>query len=205
MKGFILSTLVAAFALTAPSMADAKVTVYQHCGYKGYRITLGVGTYNLGRLKRLGVKNDDLSAISVTPGYTVTVYEHAGFRGRSLTFTSNAPCLKRHRFNDIISSMVVSKVAPPRRKKFVASVYKHCGYKGTRVDLHVGSYTLAMLMRRGMRNDDISSLVLAPGYKATLFVHDNFRGKRVTFYGSDKCFVDNGINDKVSSIIITRR
>jgi len=105
-----------AVLMTAQSAA-AQVTVYKHCNFGGSNVSLGVGNYDLASLRSRGIQNDDISAIRVNRGYQVTLYEHAGFRGRSITLTSNASCLVNRNFNDVMSSMRISRrpaTTPPR-------------------------------------------------------------------------------------------
>merc|ERR1712196_268266 len=45
------------------------VSVFQHCNYGGYRI----------KLKRMGMRNDDLSSVQVHGNCKATMYEHWNF------------------------------------------------------------------------------------------------------------------------------
>ncbi|HEX6432525.1 MAG TPA: carbohydrate-binding protein [Niastella sp.] len=81
-------------------------------------------------------------------------------------------------------------------------VYKDCNYTGTAVALTAGSYTLAQLQAKGILNDDISSLKVQSGYKATLYWEDNFTGSTLEKIADDACLVDDGWNDKITSIVI---
>jgi hypothetical protein len=84
----------------------------------------------------------------------------------------------------------------------VVTVYKDCNFSGTAVSLGTGSYTLAQLQALGIVNDDISSLRVQSGYRATLYWDDNFQGATLAKTADDNCLVDDGWNDKVSSIVI---
>ena len=82
-----------------------------HSGTGGATVSKPVGRYDV---KEMGLPNDSISSIKVTPGYRVIVYEHGNFGGRSRTFTSDVPCLADVRegnwnwnWNDQISSYVV--------------------------------------------------------------------------------------------------
>lgn len=83
-------------------------------------------------------------------------------------------------------------------------LFEHCYYTGYTVGLGEGSYRLADLMNRGLVNDDLSSLQVDAGYRVEMFQHDNFTGNVVTRTGSDDCLVDEGMNDDISSLRITR-
>jgi beta-glucanase (GH16 family) len=82
------------------------------------------------------------------------------------------------------------------------TVYKDCNYGGTAVALNPGSYTLSQLQALGVSNDDISSLKVQSGYKATLYWDDNFGGSTLVKTADDACLVDDGWNDQVSSLVI---
>lgn len=83
-------------------------------------------------------------------------------------------------------------------------LYEHCYYTGYTVGLGEGSYRLNDLISRGLINDDLSSLQVDAGYKVEMFQHDNFTGNVITKTGSDDCLVDEGMNDDISSLRITR-
>ncbi len=84
----------------------------------------------------------------------------------------------------------------------VATFYKDCNYAGTAVGLAAGSYTLSRLQSFGIVNDDISSLQVQSGYRVTLYWDDNYAGSTLVKTASDACLVDDGWNDKVSSLVI---
>ena len=84
-----------------------------------------------------------------------------------------------------------------------ATMYKDCNYSGNAVGLAAGSYTLSNLQSRGILNDDISSLTIQSGYRVTLYWDDNYAGATLIKTASDACLVDDGWNDKVSSIVIS--
>ena len=70
------------------------------------------------------------------------------------------------------------------------------------VQLPKGPYTLSALKDRGIKNDDLSSIKLPAGFKATLYKDDNFRGTAKVLTADEDNFVDIGFNDVVSSIKI---
>ncbi len=90
-----------------PSVVSGTATVYQHCAYGGYAITLPVGNYSLGQLQAKGLVNDDISSLKVQSGYEIVVYQHDGFGGTSLTFSADDDCLVDNGFNDFVSSIKV--------------------------------------------------------------------------------------------------
>ena len=84
-----------------------------------------------------------------------------------------------------------------------ATMYKDCNYTGYAVTLAAGSYTLTRLRSYGILNDDISSLAVQSGYSVTLYWDDNYTGATLSKTASDACLVDDGWNDKVSSVVIS--
>ena len=82
------------------------------------------------------------------------------------------------------------------------TLYQHCNYGGYSASLQPGSYTLSQLQALGLQNDDLSSMRVASGYKATLYQHHNFTGNTVVITGDDDCLVNEGFNDDISSIIV---
>jgi hypothetical protein len=84
-----------------------------------------------------------------------------------------------------------------------ARFFKDCNYTGYAVSLAPGSYTLTKLQSYGILNDDISSLTVESGYSVTLYWDDNYAGATLGKNASDACLVDDGWNDKVSSVVIS--
>ncbi|HVY35731.1 MAG TPA: Ig-like domain-containing protein, partial [Candidatus Paceibacterota bacterium] len=87
------------------------VTLYKDCSYGGYSIPLSVGSYHLTQLLTLGMINDDISSVQITPGYQATLYQD-DLSGSSLTLTANDSCFVNDNFNDVMSSIVVAPSAP---------------------------------------------------------------------------------------------
>ena len=76
-------------AVSSPSGA----TVYKHCNYGGYAITLPVGSYTVNQLIALGVINDDISSLKVNSGYEAILYRDNNFTGAAYLFKGNFACL----------------------------------------------------------------------------------------------------------------
>lgn len=179
------------------SSGGTGVTLYQHCNYTGYSATIDEGSYNLSQLISAGLRNDDLSSLRVPAGYEVDLYQHDGFQGSKVTITGDDSCLVDNGFNDDISSMVVRKIV-------VGTAYQHCDFNGYAVPLKVGRYTLSQLQQMGIANDDVSSIALAAGYKATLYQDNSFSGASVQVTGNNNCLVNQGFNDAMSSMVISK-
>jgi len=85
------------------------VTVYQDCAFGGYAVGLAPGSYTTAQLATLGAKNNDISSLKITSGYTVTLYDGDNFSGTSVAKTADDDCLVDDGFNDLASSIVIAK------------------------------------------------------------------------------------------------
>lgn len=86
------------------------VSLYQHCSYGGYTASLKEGSYTLAQLNALGIANDDISSLKVQAGYQIKLYNDNNFLGSTITKTADDSCLVDDGYNDLITSVVVSKV-----------------------------------------------------------------------------------------------
>ncbi len=83
----------------------------------------------------------------------------------------------------------------------MARFYQDCQTAGYFASLAVGSYTLSDLRKKGIQNDDISSMIISPGYEVQAYENDNFAGAEITFKaGTIGCLTANGWNDRISSL-----
>jgi len=83
------------------------------------------------------------------------------------------------------------------------TAFQDSNYGGYGATLPAGSYNLAKLRAYGIKNDDITSLKVAAGYKAVLYADDNFTGASTTITGDVPLLDVATWNDKTSSIIIS--
>jgi len=169
------------------------VTLFKHRDFRGARQWLKPGRYDIQSLKRR-IGNDRLSSLKIPRGWKVTLYEHAGFRGRMTIVEGNARNL-RH-FDNTTSSIVVSKTRAPKK----VTAFEHNDFKGRRIHLALGRYTISDL--RGVGNDMISSLRVPAGWEVVLFEHANFRGRTRLLTRNTRALF--GFNDVVSSIVVRK-
>lgn len=80
------------------------------------------------------------------------------------------------------------------------TVYQHTNYGGYAVQLPPGDYPVSALTARGVRNDDVSSLRIPSGCTAFLYEHDAYGGASLLKTTDDASLVDEGWNDRLSSI-----
>ncbi len=85
----------------------------------------------------------------------------------------------------------------------MATFYKDINYGGYAVSLPAGSYTTAALQAKGILNNDITSLKVNNGYKVVLYDGDSFTGASITKTADDASLVDDGWNDRASSLVIS--
>merc|ERR1719284_531910 len=97
---------------------SCSVDVYKHCNYRGYRIHLTPGSYNMHALIRRGMKNDDLSSIRVHGRCVDRLYQHWNFGGRVLTKTRSDSCFTNDRMYIPLSQLhqLVIHEAPEPKK-----------------------------------------------------------------------------------------
>lgn len=77
---------------------------------------------------------------------------------------------------------------------------QHCDYTGWTASFPIGSYNLAAIQARGGINDDASSVRVPAGLRVTFYEHDNFAGATLVKTADDNCFVNDGWNDRISSL-----
>jgi hypothetical protein len=82
------------------------------------------------------------------------------------------------------------------------TLYQHLNYGGWAASFGVGAYTAADIIAAGGLNNDATSLKIVPGYKVTFYDYDNFQGPSLVKTANDTSFVDDGWNDRVTSMII---
>jgi hypothetical protein len=82
------------------------------------------------------------------------------------------------------------------------TLYQHLNYGGWSASFGEGAYTAADIIAAGGLNNDATSVKIVPGYKVTFYDYDNFQGSSFVKTADDTSFVDDGWNDRVTSMII---
>jgi predicted alpha-1,6-mannanase (GH76 family) len=191
------SQLSGVFLEEAAAIIDRPV-VYRDVDYRGAWSSLPAGSYTLTQLAARGVANDDITSITVPPGWAVTGYENDNFSGASLVITANDHFLANGAWNDRVSSLVVTAPASTA----AITVYQDCNSGGYSVGLPTGNYDMFALQRAGVVNDDISSIRLSAGFAGTLYQEFNLAGTSTTLTAGNSCLVSLGFNDNVSSLAV---
>ena len=81
------------------------------------------------------------------------------------------------------------------------TLYTDEGYKGKAVTLSEGKYNLSRMGLYNLKDNDMSSLKVTPGFKVTIYEDDNFKGKSKSYIASES-FVGEDWNDKMSSLTV---
>jgi len=185
---------------------NVSVTLYSDCDYGGTSVKLTAGEYNATQLQELGFANNTVSSIQVGEGWQIELFENDFFRGTSGTLRQNDSCLIDDRFNDRISSVIVSQDsrAPeePRTQEVAVTVFEYCSHKGGSAKLTPGHYDKAALASAGISENIISSLKVEDGFEVTLYDDPSFGGEGKKFTGIEDCLDDDGLNNAVSSLVI---
>lgn len=200
------------------SEVPTEVVAYSECGYFGLEATLPPGEYRVEDLQKLGMPNNAISSIKVPPGYAVAIYENDFYRGAGKVLEASDKCLIGDQLNDKISSIVVEAPVAGNQQNVPASssqsnassssaaaaVYTECGYEGRRANLNVGVYDAEDLAKLGIRDNTISSIKVNPDYRVDLFFFDFQRGKNGYLTKDDNCLSNDGFDNEISSIKVSR-
>ena len=81
------------------------------------------------------------------------------------------------------------------------TLYTDKDYKGKAVTLSEGTYNLSRMGLYNLKDNDMSSLKVTPGFKVTIYEDDNFKGKSKSYIASES-FVGADWNDKMSSLTV---
>lgn len=199
----VAATLVASLNSAAVNaQGSSPVTVHQHVNFSGRELSVGAGDVSI-RTLRGSVGNDRISSIEIEPGYTVLACQHSRLRGRCETFTGNVSDLRTIGFNDVISSLRVTRTEslPP------VIAYQNVGFGGRSLEIdEPGTFTITDLRRSGLGNDVISSFRIADGYEVIACEHsrDGGSGRCEIFTSSISDLRTIRFNDTISRLDVTR-
>jgi hypothetical protein len=94
----------------AAGQKTALVTLHEHCGKKGWSVDLNeAGEWDLDRLRGKGFEVQNLSSVSVKPGWRVRLYMTPDCRGEALTADKDVDCLTG-KWNDMVQSLKITQV-----------------------------------------------------------------------------------------------
>lgn len=188
------------------------VTIYNSCNFQGRSETLFEGSYNsiqMGFISMLSVK--------VAPGYAVIFRKESGY-GSNISysneeFRSDNSCLKLLWGANVKAAYVYkldnvydgnNYTQPVANFSEGAVAYSDPGYRGRSQILYPGAYRGYQLNRVGERN--ISSIMIARGYRAIAFSGSNFDGASVVINASNQN-LHSGFpswGNRIGSIVVER-
>ena len=195
----MFTSLMSTATSAAVSSSSQPVTIHQHVNYRGHSLGLGEGDLSFLDLKNSSVGNDRISSIQIDSGYEVLACQHGGFRGRCETFTSSTSDLRTISFNDIISSLRVSKA-----EVLPVTVYQHIKFRGNSLSIGEGDLSFRELKNSVVGNDTISSIQIESGYEVLACQHSRFRGRCETFTNSTTDLRTISFNDVISSLRVQK-
>lgn len=172
-----------------PADAEPMVTLYEG-DFTGNSKDLRAGKYSVDRL---GIRNDELSSISVPRGFRVTLFDGDAFEGRSLMLTGDARAADLHdaQFSNITSSIIIESIP--------MVVIFEGDYAGVRKVLDPGKYRGVDIGIAG-----VSSVKVPEGYRVTLYEKDNFGGRSLVLThdtGTDY-LAKNKFDNLTSSLVV---
>ena len=192
--------LIALLSSTTVQAADSSqlVTVHQHVNFGGRSHVAGEGEVTIQEL-RGSVGNDRISSITVEPGYSVLACQNSRLRGRCEVFSSNVSDLRTISFNDVISSLLISKSADSSP----VAVYTDVNFNGRFLGLEEGEVTIQGL-RDSVGNDRISSITIEPGYSVLACQNSRLGGRCEVFTSESSDLRTISFNDVISSLNVTK-
>lgn len=173
------------------------VSMYSGTSYSGTHAALPIGSWNHTNLWAIG--NDTIESIIAGPGIQVKLCTESGYPGTTGWGTCayySGSVWSLLSMNNTVSNV---EVLPG------ATVYREMDYGGISQTFRAGTYNTAALTEVG--NNTISSLVVAPGMKATLCTSDNLGGTCRIYTGWNS-FVGRAtdgtdMNDGTSSLSVS--
>lgn len=109
---FALPRLASPMSSAAPATPDTmggEARVYEHCELGGWSVPLGLGDHRASDLARPPYSDNNVSSVRASPGWTVTLFDGANLDGQSVTVTGEDRCLVARNFNDLASSIRVTR------------------------------------------------------------------------------------------------
>lgn len=174
------------------------VTLYEHCGYTGNKLSLKAGKFNSRTLKDAKLTGK-VSAIKINQkGASVQLFPEDLQKGLSHVITSDVSCLSNVGFNDSTASVKVEKIVDNTRlaayqKEFVAELYTVCpkpaSNSGYAIRLRPGKYNFASTAN-GLGS--MKSIQVSKGFKATFYYGDQFTKEAMFILGpGSSCITPN--------------
>ena len=124
------------------------VELYENIAFDG----ISKSYSELKKINTLLTWDDRISSIKVKIGYQITIFEKKDYKGKKITLTSDFANLKKVKFNDKISSIIIEKYD---RNSDAGSIYDDIDYEG---DLLSGEIKNGKMKRILPKNEVINAL-----------------------------------------------
>lgn len=161
--------------------------------------------------------NDQISSLVLKSGWSARVFEHQKMGGGNKCFTGNESDMAGDHYdnganlNDSISSVILynsSNCAPwPPEPSHSIQLYKDANWlSGSCYADNAGSYP--NIDSCSGYNEEVTSLLLKPGWSVRVFEHQNYSGGHKCFTGNDADLANDqfdngkGVNDSLSSFVL---
>ncbi len=176
--------------------ASARVTLFDHSGFRGRSSTIYDAAYNL---KGSRVGNDRASSVIVEPGCTAVLYRDSNFRGPAIEVRGEVENLRYTALgNDRVSSV---DVVCGRGRRSRDQVHRHgpgCGHDGYGDSGYDRRY-------RGAGYDDRYDQRRGHGRSVGLHKDDHFSGRTIWVSGSIPHLGRTQLgNDRLTSVTVPR-
>jgi hypothetical protein len=188
------------------------VSVYKDFNFTGPRRDYPVGTiqnslsHGKFGISALDSENDTYSSVVVPDGLQAVLFEHNDLRGRSVVLgPGRYPDLRQQNFDNLASSL---KVIPANvaANEPVVKFYEHTGFKGRALNLfglnRIPNLNAMSDIPDG-RDNILSSVIVSPGYKVTVWKDVDFKGAS-TVLTTTASSLPAGWNDAISSLEVSR-
>jgi hypothetical protein len=175
---------------TYTNIPSSTIRIYDACNYQGHYIDLNIGNYDI---TSLGLTNDHVGSIQIPEvlGWSVKLHQQSDV---TLTFTNTSSCVPQEEWVEVTVSMNDNSISG-------AKFFVDCDYQGQSVVLGVGRYNQSQM---GLPTKSLSSLQVPQGFSVTLYDQVNFKGLSITFNSNQRCLIDQGWNDRTSSLVVEK-
>lgn len=197
-SAFVL-LMVLAFASSSQAQS---VSVFTD-DFSGSHVDLNIGKYPYTTLLRQGVTR--VYAFKIPAGLRVTYFLEKEFTGKSIVLTSDisAKDLKARGFSETVFafSLIIDRAPAPAQSNGSAVTIYADNFSGASQVLTPGKYEFTDL---SIGNDMLTSIKIPKGLKVTLYEHEAFGGRSVSFtndVGAD-LMLKSKFNDLTSSLIV---
>lgn len=201
---FVLLGVASLVAVALPASADACfgsdiVVLWQNSDFAGGCVSYNGDANISGTFNNGASANDGTSSLWVAPGYRVRLFEHGNWSGASKEFVGDVFWIGSA-WNDRASSLWVDPDSCP--SEALVRVYVNSNFGGgcktfneSDSDFNGNSFDDGTHL-----NDNISSIVVKPGYQAVLHSANNYGGDSKLYVGNNTGV--GTLNDVASSITV---